>query len=59
MNSGIMRKAHFHNANEPVEPCCENCFYANETGIDGLIDCMLDGRSKDTDMTCDHFESQG
>ena len=55
----MMKKIFFHNANEQIEPCCENCFFANDGGIDGLIICMLDRRSKDTDMTCDHFETQG
>ena len=48
-----------HNANEYVEPICENCFYANDTDIDGLIDCLIDGHSRDCDMTCKHFEPQG
>ncbi len=34
---------------------CENCIYAIETDIDGLIDCQIDGRSKDVDMACDRF----
>jgi hypothetical protein len=49
----------YHNANEQVEQVCENCFYATATDIDGLIDCLLDGHSKDDDMTCQHFEPQG
>ena len=48
-----------HNANEYVEPICENCFYANDTDIDGLIDCLIDWHSRDCDMTCKHFEPQG
>lgn len=35
---------------------CENCAYAQPTDIDGLIDCDVDGRSKDDDMFCDAFE---
>lgn len=34
---------------------CEKCIYAIETDIDGLIDCQIDGRSKDVDMVCDRF----
>lgn len=49
----------YHNANEQVEPVCENCFYATATDVGGLIDCLLDGHSKDDDVTCQHFEPQG
>ena len=49
----------FHNANEPVEPVCENCFFATATDIPGLIDCQMDGHSKDADMVCPQFEPQG
>ena len=37
------------------DACCENCFYATETDIAGLVQCELDGRSKDDDMVCDHW----
>ena len=35
--------------------CCETCTHAHPTDIDGLIDCDVDGRSKDDDMVCDKF----
>ena len=41
-----------------MEKCCENCIHAKETGIDGLIDCEKDGRSKDCDMVCDEYEER-
>lgn len=31
---------------------CENCPYAEETDIDGLIICTIDNRSKDVEMEC-------
>ena len=40
-----------------MDKCCENCAYAQETDIDGLIDCEKDGRSKDSDMICDEYKS--
>lgn len=40
------------------DACCENCFFAEETDIDGLIDCAIDGRSRDTDMVCKHWTRQ-
>lgn len=36
---------------------CENCKYAEQTDIDGLIDCKKDGHSKDSDMVCEQFAS--
>jgi len=47
---------YFHNANEPKNICCENCIFSDETGVDGIVGCMLDGHLKDTDMSCDKFE---
>lgn len=49
-------KVRFHNANEAKSICCNNCLFAESTEIDGLIDCKLDGRSKDADMFCDKYE---
>lgn len=54
----MMSKVFAHNANEDVEQSCENCFYAEQTDINGLIDCLRDGRSKDTDMVCEHWEGE-
>ena len=39
-------------------PCCENCFFAQETDVDGLVDCLRFNRSKDTDMVCEHWIRQ-
>ena len=49
-------KAYFHNANEPKNVCCDNCLFANPTDVNGLLECQVDGRSKDADMSCDKFE---
>ena len=38
--------------------CCENCLFATKTEIDGLIDCSVDGHSKDDDMVCEHWQRQ-
>ena len=40
------------------DACCGNCFYADGTGIDDLVDCEIDSRSKDADMVCDHWTRQ-
>lgn len=49
-------KAYCHDANKTDDACCENCFFAVETDIPGLIDCDREnGRSKDIDMVCDHW----
>ena len=37
---------------------CETCTHAHPTDIDGLIDCELDGRSKDDDMVCDEWSQR-
>ena len=37
------------------DACCENCFFASATDIDGLVYCHIDERSKDDDMICDHW----
>lgn len=37
------------------DACCENCFYASTTDIDGLVYCDLDARTKDDDMLCNHW----
>ena len=34
---------------------CETCTNAHPTDIDGLIDCDIDGHSKDDDMVRDKF----
>ena len=47
-----------HNANEPVEQICENCFFATETDVDGLMYCHNDERTKDCDMSCKQFEKR-
>lgn len=44
--------------NEIDDACCENCYFAQETGIDGLIDCTLDNRSKDYDMSCKDYRDK-
>ena len=41
-----------------MEKHCENCKYAEQTDIDGLIDCKKDGHSKDCDMVCEQFAKQ-
>lgn len=47
------------NENKPDDACCGNCFYATDTDIDGLVDCNIDGRSKDADTApCDHWDRQ-
>ena len=45
-----------HNANGQHNVCCDNCMFAKQTDIDGLVDCTIDGHSKDTDMSCEKFE---
>lgn len=40
------------------DACCENCFFAQGTDVDGLIYCERDERSKDCDMVCKHWARQ-
>lgn len=35
---------------------CENCSHAVKDEIDGLYTCEVDGRSKDFDMVCEHYQ---
>ena len=35
---------------------CETCIHAKDTGIDGLVDCETDGRSRDWNMVCGLYQ---
>lgn len=44
--------------NQTEDVCCENCFFALETDIEGLIICDRDGQAWHTDMICQHWTRQ-
>ena len=42
-----------------MKPCCNNCVYSvKDIDIPGLVDCELDGHSKDDDMVCDFYRER-
>ena len=39
-----------------MKECCRNCkFSILVTDIPGLVDCELDGHTKDDDMVCEEY----
>lgn len=42
-----------------MKECCKNCkFSILVTDIPGLVDCELEGRSKDDDMVCETYQEK-